>query len=207
MEKSELAPKVEATYQAVIRLLIKGADLNNLTVAEITGKAGIGKGTVYDYFSSKEDMIAGALFYELEHSCRELCRQVSREKSLFDRMKLVLVSMDRQVEEISCFARALYVMMDHSTIGCRLREMVENKTKDEKLILDLVRQVVADQMEGLSEEEKSYLTLMVLSKIVCYAMYQLDVHHTIDMESSVMQEMICRDLSESVALFMAGRQR
>ena len=45
MGRSELAPKVKATYQAVIQLLIEGADLNNLTVSEITAKAGIGKGT------------------------------------------------------------------------------------------------------------------------------------------------------------------
>lgn len=62
MERSELAPKVTATYQAVIDLLMEGVDVGSLTVSEITGRAGIGKGTAYDYFSSKEEMIAGALF-------------------------------------------------------------------------------------------------------------------------------------------------
>ena len=53
MERSELAPKVTATYQAVIDLLMEGVDVGSLTVSEITGRAGIGKGTDYDYFSSK----------------------------------------------------------------------------------------------------------------------------------------------------------
>ena len=45
MERSELAPKVTATYQAVIDLLMEGVDVGSLTVSEITGRAGIGKGT------------------------------------------------------------------------------------------------------------------------------------------------------------------
>ena len=51
MGRSELAPKVKATYQAVILLLMEGADINNLTVSEITGRAGIGKGTAYESVS------------------------------------------------------------------------------------------------------------------------------------------------------------
>lgn len=43
MESREFAPKVLATYRAVIDLFREGADLNNLTVSEITAKAGIGK--------------------------------------------------------------------------------------------------------------------------------------------------------------------
>ena len=45
MERRELAPKVIATYRAVIDLLREGTDVNSLTVSEITGRAGIGKGT------------------------------------------------------------------------------------------------------------------------------------------------------------------
>ena len=52
MDSTGLSPKMTAVYQAVIELFTEGADLNNLTVAEITAKAGIGKGTAYEYFSN-----------------------------------------------------------------------------------------------------------------------------------------------------------
>ena len=45
----EYLPKEKAIYQAVIELFEEGADINNLTVAEITARAGIGKGTAYEY--------------------------------------------------------------------------------------------------------------------------------------------------------------
>ena len=66
MEGTKQPPKVKAVYQAVIALFAEGADLNSLTVAEIAEKAGIGKGTVYEYFKNKEEMIAGALFQQMK---------------------------------------------------------------------------------------------------------------------------------------------
>ena len=80
MNDKELAPKVMALYGAVIALLREGADLNNVTVAEIAAKAGIGKGTIYEYFSNKEEMIAEALFYKLKTDCQEMYRLINKEK-------------------------------------------------------------------------------------------------------------------------------
>ena len=65
----EYLPKEKAIYQAVLALFEEGADLNSLTVSEITKRAGIGKGTAYEYFSDKEEMIAKALFYTTDIFC------------------------------------------------------------------------------------------------------------------------------------------
>lgn len=45
--------KVLAMYQAVIEFINEGCDINTLKVADITGRAGIGKGTAYEYFFFK----------------------------------------------------------------------------------------------------------------------------------------------------------
>lgn len=60
----KLPHKTIRIFEAVLALRNEGVDLNNLTVAEIAKKAGIGKGTVYDYLSSKEEIIVKALAYE-----------------------------------------------------------------------------------------------------------------------------------------------
>ena len=62
----ELKPKVQALYDAVLELLNENADVNTLTVSDITKRAGIGKGTAYDYFSCKEEIIAGAIIYDAQ---------------------------------------------------------------------------------------------------------------------------------------------
>lgn len=62
--EKEYPPKVKAMYEAVLELFASGRDFSTLKVSEITAKAGIGKGTAYEYFSTKEEMIVGAIRYE-----------------------------------------------------------------------------------------------------------------------------------------------
>lgn len=64
-EKLLLNPpeKVLAMYRAVVDLINEGSDIKALKVSDITGRAGIGKGTAYEYFSSKEEIISSSVLY------------------------------------------------------------------------------------------------------------------------------------------------
>lgn len=57
--------KVILMYQAVSAMINEGQDINNMKVIDITNRAGIGKGTAYEYFTSKEEIIVKALLYEM----------------------------------------------------------------------------------------------------------------------------------------------
>ena len=99
MELTKLPPKVEAIYQAVIVLFTQGADLSNLTVSEITAVAGIGKGTAYEYFSNKEEMIAKALFYEAQKVCVRLYDKMKTAPSFDEKIKMLFDYMDEQLKK------------------------------------------------------------------------------------------------------------
>jgi len=62
-DKDNLPEKVKKMYEAFEELMNEGADINELKVSDITKKAGIGKGTAYEYFESKEEMFVGAQAY------------------------------------------------------------------------------------------------------------------------------------------------
>lgn len=64
--------KVLLIYHAVKDLICEGADINTMKVLDITERAGIGKGTAYEYFSSKEEIITKALAYEIREQFQEL---------------------------------------------------------------------------------------------------------------------------------------
>ncbi len=51
--ENELKPKVRALYEAVLELLNENADISTMKVSDITSRAGIGKGTAYDYFKKQ----------------------------------------------------------------------------------------------------------------------------------------------------------
>lgn len=60
-----IAEKKRALLESTLSLLRLGADPHEMTVAEIASSAGIGKGTVYEYFKSKESLISAAMYYNL----------------------------------------------------------------------------------------------------------------------------------------------
>ena len=53
-ENGALPEKVRLLYEAVLAMVTNGWDINRMKVSDITAQAGIGKGTAYEYFSSKE---------------------------------------------------------------------------------------------------------------------------------------------------------
>ena len=65
-ENGALPEKVRLLYEAVLAMVTNGWDINRMKVSDITAQAGIGKGTAYEYFSSKEEIIANAVLYDVE---------------------------------------------------------------------------------------------------------------------------------------------
>ena len=63
-----LPEKVLKIFNAVEKLAEQGKDVTTLKVSEISSMAGIGKGTTYEYFESREEMISKAVFYSISKS-------------------------------------------------------------------------------------------------------------------------------------------
>lgn len=82
--------KVKLMYQAVSELLREGREIGELKVQEITGRAGIGKGTAYEYFSSKEALVAHALAYEYSRKIAELARIAFEPERFQQRFYVIL---------------------------------------------------------------------------------------------------------------------
>lgn len=199
----ECSPKEKAIYDAVIDLFEEGADLNNLTVAEITKKAGIGKGTAYEYFSDKEEMIAKALFYNSENLCRQVYNGVCKEKNLRDKVNYVLLKMEQQTSKANCILRLVITMSENSTLSRRMREMVQETLSAKAAALNIIKKVLENEFtnrETPSEDIMEYLALSMYSKIMCYAMILKDDKYNNEADRNIMRRLvtdgICREISE-----------
>lgn len=82
--KLETNEKVLAMYQAVCVLIEEGYDIHKIKVSDITARAGIGKGTAYEYFRSKEELLAKAMQYDFILQYQLLEGEVRRKQSLRD---------------------------------------------------------------------------------------------------------------------------
>ncbi|MDO5409780.1 MAG: TetR/AcrR family transcriptional regulator [Lachnospiraceae bacterium] len=84
------SPKVIALYNAVIALLREGADLTRLKVSDIAAEAGIGKGTTYDYFKSREELIVKAILYRIYRDFQEICRRIEQAEDFRSKIDIFL---------------------------------------------------------------------------------------------------------------------
>lgn len=66
MNETSYSPKEILVFKGFNKLIEEGTSINNIRVSDIAKAAGIGKGTVYEYFKSKEEVIAKSIFYEMQ---------------------------------------------------------------------------------------------------------------------------------------------
>lgn len=201
MEKQELSPKVLAAYRAVAELFMEGADLSSLTVSEITARAGIGKGTVYDYFANKEEMLAGALYHEMDVVCSELYKQLQKKRNLYEKMEQILVDMEEHMQEVGCAFKVLHLLMDNSQVSKQLRELFRRRKDNEIPLFALLRELIIEELGediSLPGEDIIYLVMNTVSRLICYAMYLNQDEAVRFFDSKTMRERLCRDICRDV---------
>lgn len=174
MMNKEYLPKEKAIYQAVLALFEEGADLNSLTVSEITKRAGIGKGTAYEYFSDKEEMIAKALFYTTDIFCKHLYKGIAEKESLYAKIDFLLLTMEEQIGNTNCIFR-LMLSSDNSMLSKRMRELMEEKElSGERPVMGIIKRILEDEFQDNkipSGERMEYLVMCVFSKLWCFALW------------------------------------
>lgn len=87
--EAEINEKVLAMYHAVWNLMDEGHDINKLKVSDITERAGIGKGTAYEYFRSKEEILERAVRYDATLQYNELAEKLEKQQTLKGSMECV----------------------------------------------------------------------------------------------------------------------
>lgn len=173
----EYLPKEKAIYQAVLELFEEGADLNSLTVSEITKRAGIGKGTAYEYFSDKEEMIAKAIVYNTKLFCEHLYEKMMEKESLYTKIDFLLFTLEGQIVRTNCVFR-LVLLPDssmYSMLSKRMRELMEEKkASGETPAIEIIRKILENEIqdkETLSEEKMEYLVISIFSRILGFIMW------------------------------------
>ena len=92
--------KKAAVFRAVLGLLRQGRPLGDLKVSEIAEAAGIGKGTVYEYFPSREELLRDAMQYSRAQGFGELFAAISDAEGFEARWQVIEVTV-RQLLECS----------------------------------------------------------------------------------------------------------
>lgn len=90
MEIKKYSPKETAIFDGIMKLLQNGERLYAIKVQQIADAAGMGKGTLYEYFASREAILANALIYFMWGEIQALEVEVEKQKTFISKFEAAL---------------------------------------------------------------------------------------------------------------------
>lgn len=166
-------PKVLFMYQAVMEMVGEGFDINTMKVSDITTRAGIGKGTAYEYFSSKEEIITSALAFDVLEKRNCLLEIIDGEGNFQTKMGRLLDCIAEKFRESPTF----YMLLRIGTGSYEVSEPLKREYKkiQENLGCGQLEEI-ADRIleqgvrEGVLKETDVYLQRMAFgAQLVAFA--------------------------------------
>lgn len=101
MRQEALTDKARAIRAAAAQLLAQGLDPRDITARSIADAAGVGKGTLYEYFSSKEEILAAGAVYRLQEAYDASRRRIEGEQG-FERKTRALLEVTAEFAVVAC---------------------------------------------------------------------------------------------------------
>ncbi|WP_353893660.1 TetR/AcrR family transcriptional regulator [Proteinivorax hydrogeniformans] len=169
--------KKEFIYEAALSLIDESDDVSKIKVVDIAEKANIGKGTVYEYFSSKEQLIAESITYMLKKWINHLEDSFGEERSFKENYTLMLESVLSLMEKKH---RTILGFISMSESGSHLYKSLNSLMKDsfeelQKSNLQFYEKIVDKSVEDGIIEEKPPLFdwyFAISSSILCVIIHE-----------------------------------
>ena len=146
-EISQIPSKVLLMYQAVNQLLEEGEDPAKIRVSTITDRAGIGKGTAYEYFDSKEEIVVYAVVYQMQTAMVELQKGLLERKSFREQMNYLLDEVTAQKEKQNCFLKQIYLLIDNSEFSRQVQGILDSAAYEKFRLIQLFRKLLGAAVE------------------------------------------------------------
>ena len=106
----EYSEKEKSIFKGIMDLLNQGYRLHEMKVADIAAAAGIGKGTVYEYFTTKEEIIRQALSYYVYEEYERFTALISNRQNFRD---IITAIIDYTVDMLEArFSSLLFMVLD-----------------------------------------------------------------------------------------------
>ena len=171
----QLPTKAVRLYRAVAALIEEGADVGTLKVAQITERAGIGKGTAYDYFDTREEIIVYALIFFMEETAKKLEEEIESKENFAGKMELCMDAAERQMQKGACLLCLINLLLESSEMGTLFRSILEERKKagicqPELTCLKIIEKGICDG-EIRRELPVDYMVYVLLTKLAAYMAY------------------------------------
>ncbi|MCM1024988.1 MAG: TetR/AcrR family transcriptional regulator [Roseburia sp.] len=168
---ADIPPKVLKMYQAVIELIEEGADVGSLRVSTITDRAGIGKGTAYEYFDTKEEIVACALVYYIQETFGWLGKELLKRESFGEQMCYLMDEISQESSRKHCFLRILHILTDNSDFSRQIQQKLSSGEAAKCMPMAVFGKVLGRAVERgelRGDLPMDYMICLVFSHLLAY---------------------------------------
>lgn len=174
MENNTYTDKELAIFNGVIDLIKRGANIYSVTVSEIAKASGVGKGTIYEYFRTKEEVISKAILYNMKREVEHAIERVEQKNNFKDRyyeaLEIIVENFDNKFSTINLllstgnFNELYEYMIDEKQLIAAYTSRIES-------IID--RLLLMGYEEGIItiEESQYYKRMVIISSIAGFINY------------------------------------
>jgi len=152
--------------------------IKNLTISHIAKTAGVGKGTIYEYFENKEDIvfeIITSIIAEHEQQLHEIINlDISSKEKLFHFFNLIYENKNSQ-EQLNIYREFLAISITNGTA-----EMIDfNKVCREKFS-NILTQII---QEGIDKKELHKAAQDLVSGLITFGLGLVVEAHTVSLNT------------------------
>lgn len=192
-----LPPKIRQMYRAVTALIEEGADINTIKVSDITRRAGIGKGTAYEYFSSKEEIIVGAILYDVERTVEEIEQKFKTLPGFREKFRYILDWVEENLTGSHPITPFLHLYQGSYRVSSALKTEMLDSFDGFSCVMKRGEELIRDGLDegifaaGLPADQ---MAPVVISSINAYVMYMNWKPDASAAEREQMKELLCGGL-------------
>lgn len=174
MREDKKTDKIIAIYHAIEDLVAEGADISSMRVSDIAAKAGIGKGTTYEYFSSKEEMVIKAMVYLVDSMVKRILMQMESVETFRDKFMMLLDEMEEKAKQRACILKYLNMLSDMNLCeqmhDVLLEDEEAKKSSPMRIIQYLIEQGKKEGIIG-NHFSQAYLETTMFSRVISFVIY------------------------------------
>ena len=195
--KEKLSEKELALFQAVIDLIEEDVDIHSIKVSDITNRAGIGKGTAYEYFSSKEEMVAKAIIWSGEKLFQKIMGILRTTGSLKGQIMAVLDFIETEMSSSRCSTQLMRLQGQE----CQMKEHLYReyaKFGGSQSQVESVLRILTEQgkREGTipADMPETFVTMVLMAGFMSYFVYLLEGLETEEVPREQTKEFLQRNI-------------
>jgi len=123
-------------------LLKKG--FKNITVSELAKVAGVGKGTIYEYFENKEDIVFEIIKIYIEEYNKTLLQRIDSVNDMLEKLLIFFEFFYKESDEIKFYKEFLAISLISPT-----QKMKKFKGEVRKIYLDILNKIVDERISDI----------------------------------------------------------